>query len=489
MGLLGLMACCALLLMTGTAKADTIGNPIVVPGTDHVDGIACPTSTMCVATATGDDHAYVVPIDNGKPQTPKLVPAVPGGPSEPTMDLGQVACVSSTTCYSVGFVVGEGPITDQGGIVVPIVNGSPQTPDLVAGDPDDYGNDPLYGIACPSSGDCEVEGYAQGGSADNYDYAGVTFELSGGTPGTVNYDTAVTGFNGIFCDSTACDATDTGTTDGVLIPVAGGVAGSPEDVAGTISLNSATCEEATVEASNDCDIIGANSSGSDLLVPFDGGSVESGKVISGQLRGIGCASATRCEALGEDDDGEGEIVPIVDGVPGTLVVDDATEGLYTAACTTATSCFAVGIVPDGEGSDGAIVPITVGSNPGGGGHGSGGKTPHVTVTKLSAKAGGKVTVAISCTTATCAGTVVETAKLRERVGKHEKNVIVTVASRRYSIAAGKKATVSLSLNKKGRDALEKAKKLKVSLTVRLGSGTTAKVVSTHSLTLKAAKKK
>jgi phosphodiesterase/alkaline phosphatase D-like protein len=93
---------------------------------------------------------------------------------------------------------------------------------------------------------------------------------------------------------------------------------------------------------------------------------------------------------------------------------------------------------------------------------------------------GKVTVhsytasvPLSCSGATCAGTLVETGS----VTKGHKHLTVMVGQASYSIAAGQSDTISITLNEAGQDAMAKAHghKLSVKLSVVMGSDTVATV--------------
>ncbi len=461
-----------------SAMATTaVGSPIAVSGTGNLFAVACPTSTHCIAVGTGpaagtEGGAVVVQINNG---VPGAAEAVPGEPANSETSLDAITCVSTTTCYAVGNqLLSDVPETDEGAAVVTITNGVPGpvkiAPETATQD-EDYGPAQFFAINCPGdSSDCVAVGETDEGSPST----GMTAPVTNGTPGMVNIDTQLYYLNSVFCSSGACRATAVTSTGGVLVPISGATPGTPQPVSGAGTLNASACESTT-----DCVLLGvdAGGSGDGVVIPFNNGTAGSGVTNPDPLRGIGCQSSSSCYGVGETGGGDGVVLPITNAVPGTEMIDTSVESLANVACTSATSCEAVG---SGDGR-GVVVPITNGSSTGPGGPGG---TAHLTVGKASAK-GSAVSVKVSCSTAArCAGTVTETTKVRKRVGHKDKNVTETVAKASYSLAAGAHETVTLKLNGTGGKLLSKNKKLKVQIVVLLGSGKSAKTVSSRSLTLK-----
>jgi hypothetical protein len=89
--------------------------------------------------------------------------------------------------------------------------------------------------------------------------------------------------------------------------------------------------------------------------------------------------------------------------------------------------------------------------------------------------GGSARVPLACANATCTGTIELTGQVKGR-GRKAKRKTVTLARGSYSLAAGKKATISVSLTAAGRIALAAAKghKLSGKAAVTVTSGTTVK---------------
>ena len=97
---------------------------------------------------------------------------------------------------------------------------------------------------------------------------------------------------------------------------------------------------------------------------------------------------------------------------------------------------------------------------------------------------GKVAVKLACSGAACAGsmklTVTEKAKAKHghgkgKAAKAKKKRSVTLASGRYSLAAGAAKTFALKLGKRGRALLAKASKkhpVKATITVSVAGGET-----------------
>src|SRR5437762_864904 len=94
-------------------------------------GVTCATPTSCLAVGLaglgplgGPPHGVLVPITNGVPGSPQDVPG--------TSFLGSVICPASTSCLATGYGPIAGPL-GQAGVVVPIINGIPGSPQDVPG--------------------------------------------------------------------------------------------------------------------------------------------------------------------------------------------------------------------------------------------------------------------------------------------------------------------------------------------------------------------
>ena len=126
----------------------TLGSPQAVPGTADLSGIACPTATTCEAVGYNSSFEGVaVSTTNGIPATAKVVSG-PAGAAPTAVSGGgvltRVACTSATTCEAVG----DGA---TGGLIVPITNGTPGTPQVVS-------DTTLNSVACPTANICIAVG-------------------------------------------------------------------------------------------------------------------------------------------------------------------------------------------------------------------------------------------------------------------------------------------------------------------------------------------
>ena len=424
----------------------TAGTPIAVPGIS-LSGIACPSTTSCLAVGAGASAYVVVPITNGRPGTP--IPVTGGSAG---LQLFYIGCSTASNCVAVGF-------DSNGGVVVPIANGAPGTPIEVAG------THQLNRISCAPAGPCLATGI------DAADGTGVVVPVTGGSPGAVTPVAGTGSLNGVSCPSTTCDAVGQASGGGgAVVTITGGVPGIPADPAGVYGFESVACV-----STSSCEAVGANFGGVQMAMPITGGVAGASSTIAAVPISVACASSTVCEVVGENADGTGAVVPITSGAATSPILLDVGKQA-DVACPSATDCESVG------GAD--ITPLTISTGPS-----TAGPT-RVALGKVSLS-GTTAAITLSCAAAApanCAGSIIETIRASVGRGRHHHTVDETVATDSYSIAAGQMKTASLKLNKTGRSALAKADKLKVTLTVRLGSGNAAMTVASHTLTLKANKR-
>jgi sugar lactone lactonase YvrE/peptidoglycan/xylan/chitin deacetylase (PgdA/CDA1 family) len=109
---------------------------------------------------------------------------------------------------------------------------------------------------------------------------------------------------------------------------------------------------------NTCVAVGGTNSGQEAVVPISNGVPGSVEPVAGasELAGVACSSVTACIAVGNSPSG-GLMVPIVNGAPGTPQPVPGTGSLFGVICASATSCIAVGRNSSGKG---VVVPITNG---------------------------------------------------------------------------------------------------------------------------------
>ena len=154
-------------------------------GSEWLNAISCPTATTCYAAGLVNYNPSVVPITNGTPGTPVVVPDA--------WYLNGIDCPTSGNCVAVGENGNEQGIADviEGGVAA--------EPVIVAG------SEYLYGVGCDSADNCVLTGAGIPGN-DGYSL-GVQATLSGG--GTAQPAVTLPGTNGLG----QVDCLGTGTSD------------------------------------------------------------------------------------------------------------------------------------------------------------------------------------------------------------------------------------------------------------------------------------
>jgi peptidoglycan/xylan/chitin deacetylase (PgdA/CDA1 family) len=111
-----------------------------------------------------------------------------------------------------------------------------------------------------------------------------------------------------------------------------------------------------------CVAVGQNSTSQGVIVPINGGTPSSVRVVAGtqSLKGVACSGGT-CEAVGANPPGppgsaRGVLVPIFNGTTGAVQTVPGTRILYSIACPGVTSCQAVGDDAMGEG---VVATVTI----------------------------------------------------------------------------------------------------------------------------------
>lgn len=220
------------------------------------------------------------------------------------------------------------------------------------------GSTSLAAVACPSATDC----FAVGRNDSN---VGVVVHITNGVPGTPSLVTGTTALEGVACSSaTSCVAVGGSSSNkGMVVPISNGAVGSAVPAAGTAALNAVTCFGASCEAVGNT-VTATSVVGAVVSITASTGTPGVAQPVpsSGQLSGVACSSATRCEAVGEVGNPQtGAVVSITSGVPGSATAVAGTASLFGVACPSTTSCTAVGATAlDGSGS-GAIVPLINGA--------------------------------------------------------------------------------------------------------------------------------
>jgi RHS repeat-associated protein len=345
-GIIGVCALAVPIAVVGGAVpafGDTTVQVVRIPGLTHLNAVACPSATTCVAVGQDDamsDFAFypvVVPITNGIPGAPQAIAGTYG-------NLNAVACPSATTCEAVGSMRGTDGVSRA--MVVPITDGTPGAAQVVPG----VGGviTWLRAVACSSATTCEAVGdfYPSQGGKEL-----VVVPITNGTPGTAQ---VVPGVGGVFAslDAVACSSATTcvavgGTSNfpqswNVVVPITNGTPGTAQLVPGFNGLGGVACPSATT-----CEAVGSvDGLNGGVVVPITNGTPGSPQLVPGTfgiLNAVACPSATTCVAVGSDRDlGVGVVVPITNGTPGAGWTDSGTARLIGVACPSATTCEAVG---------------------------------------------------------------------------------------------------------------------------------------------------
>jgi hypothetical protein len=394
----------------------------------QVQGLSCPSTSFCAAIDVNGD---MVTFNGG----------VWGAPAPESLQGGQI--LQAISCTSASFCAGI-----DGNEDAYVYNGQGwSAPSKLTTDPGDDGT--VTSVSCGSSTFCvAVGGYT---SDESFTYDGGTWGPADTFYTSAGADTTYA--TTISCAGNLCAA---GDFKGQLFTLSVGVWSGPTPTVTNHTIFSVSCGAGLFCV--------ASADGSTFA--FNGG-VWSAATSSPPIMTLACVDAAFCEGLA------GEGASTYDGSSwGTLVSDVNGPAV---SCATATFCVAAGaagaVFTYSGGSSGTTPPAS-------------GKPGSATLTGV-AVSGTTASIVLSCRGAAgahCVGTVTERAKLRVRVGGHYRTRTETLASGAYALTAGKRATVRLKLDRSGRNALASAGKLKVSLVVLAGTGTSAKTLVTRSLT-------
>jgi hypothetical protein len=372
-----------------------------------------------------------------------------------------VACPSATSCMAVGYESTYDPQhfthSPEQLAVVPITNGPAGAPQTLAV------KGQLEGVACSTAGNCVAVGMSR--AVPGGPTTGSVVAIRNGVAEPAQNLAGLSELYAVACfDSTHCVAVGRATSsDGVLVPVTNGVAGSPEKLSGV--FNNDTMSDVTcVAGTTDCVAtsyagrvfpIRNGAPGKAQMVARDAGS----KGLS--LSGLSCPNTGGCLAVGEqydnNDEGTGKIWPVaLDGTPGAATTEPGTSVLLKLQCATLYSCTATGLT---DSQTAAIVqirrsppsPATAVSNA------LAVKGPGSTIAAIL-KTGGYSTAA----TAPSAGVTKITWYYLPRgahLARATPPVVVARGSKRFSRPGT--ATIKIALTKQGRALLKKAHAIKL----------------------------
>jgi hypothetical protein len=340
--------CCALVSIVPVARADIVVGPVQpVAGTSFLNDVACPDADDCFAVGDGTPPpamtygaGVLVPIVDGLAGPAQDVPGTSG--------LERVACQGPGLCLASGFSVEpNGFTTDQ--VLVPVSSGQPG-----AAQP----SSAVGGLSCPDLGAC-----VEIGDFGVSTVSGATVGPPQSVSGARLQDVACAGAGA--CVALGIDGAD----HPVAVPIADGSPGAPQPVALTSgsTLGDIACASATAcfAVGDDHYVAGSQGPGGlvdptseGTVVPITDGIAGTPEDVPdlGSVEAIACASATSCVAVGTGETAGSAfygLVPITDGVVGPVQVlpDGPGPALAHIACASSSECVAVGT--------GAIVPLLV----------------------------------------------------------------------------------------------------------------------------------
>jgi hypothetical protein len=301
---------------TVLAAAPTVHD---VSGTSGLVGVACETSSICVAVGDGSpdtDYGAVVTITKGAAGTAQEVST--------TGNLIGDACWSSKRCIAIGQ-----PASGSEGVALPITSGTPGSPVAVTGSSN------LYGVAClprPST-TC----YAVGQNSTQSQ--GLLVPIVNGVVGASASVTGTTDLDAIVCPAaTTCYASGRSTSgDGVIVTISGGTPGAQSSTSVATELFGIACTSATL-----CYAVGseAGSSGNSEVVTVSGGTTGTAHASTGvSLDHVACVVGGKCLVSGYiPSPMEGVESTVTSGSPGAAVKLVGTQDLFLGACATAKAC-------------------------------------------------------------------------------------------------------------------------------------------------------
>ena len=315
---------------TGGSSAWTVSN---VDGSHALPGIACPTTTLCVAVdGSGDVVTSTNPTGGSSAWTVSNVDA--------TNTLTGVSCATTTLCAAVdgdgNVVVSTNPVGGASAWKVYNV-------DFVNG---------FTGISCPTGSTLCVAVDNQGNVVTSTDPSGGTSEwtvadVGGGSP-----------LESVACPTTTgCVAVGFNVVYVSTKPTGGASAWLATDLSTGISLVGVGCATtpgplcAAVDTTGDVAVSSNPTGGSSAwtLADIDG---------TEPLVGIACPASTLCVAVDKAGNAVTSTNPVGGSSTWTTAVIDGTNSLYAVSCTTTPSSLCIAV--DDLGS------IVTATNPAGG---------------------------------------------------------------------------------------------------------------------------
>ncbi len=313
-----------------------------VPGVNSLTSVTCPTASACVAVGADSSlngKSAVINVATG------AVTAWSGDLSEDP--LNAVACPGTTTCLAVADDAVATAAVSTGAMKV-TAKPKPPADGIVA----------MGTIACASATTC----YAAGFEGTEASSKATVFVLSSAGKLLARHTGEGTGVGAIACpSSTLCLMSDHRTTGQTIQELVNGHFGTSHKLPTGTFIEGISCFKASL-----CYALGGNSKSSpspiNELFPLNpsNGKIGTMATIGGGFNGgtganvISCISATTCLVAGYTGSGstaKDAVVDVVNGKPGTPTHYSGTNFPFdSVGCASASRCYAVG-----ASSTGAVV--------------------------------------------------------------------------------------------------------------------------------------
>jgi hypothetical protein len=490
----------ALTVAIANGSADGASAPVLPGGAltsnqdAYFNGVSCASATSCLAvgsfTNADGREGLVTPLTDSTPGTSTAS-------SLPNLALttGQGASLNAVSCSSADVCVAAGAYTDSLGgepFVVTVTGGTPGAAYESALPPGarNTHDGEFDAISCAPAGTCLAVGDYEDSVVG---LSPLAVPVSGGVPGTpvtVPVPSGTTTYGGDF-DTVSCVATATcvasgdyfassGGTEGVILPVTDGSAGTPL----VVTLPSGASVRPNVELiGSTCPSLGTCLTVGDFGTTADGDqllSVASQPQLS--ISTTTLPSATVDQPYSTTLAAAGGVAPFTwslsgGELPAGLELNSQTGVISGTPQSAGSQSFTVTVAGTGSPAQTASEPLSFSVS----------VVPMpvpVPVIKLKTRSAvvvsGRVALSLSCAGAPCAGSVKlersELVTVRHGHKTQRRRETVVVATVGYRLASGQSAAVKLRLRPRARADLAKAKsgELKVVAVVSLTGGHTVR---------------
>jgi Putative Ig domain len=489
-------------------------NPDTTDPQAELFDISCWSAGSCVAVggyndSSGNGQAMVVPITGGVPQPAIEVTSPADAAGNPIAVLDSVSCTSGGSCFALGNY--DDTSSDYEAMTVAITNGAPGVA-VEAAQPANAAaissqEQDLQSVSCAPSGPCEAVGYYLDNSGA---FQAMATQLGGGgvdtateVPAPANPTGGIAqdaGLSSVSClAGGACVAVGfyndaNNETQGMIVPITSTAVGTAAQAAPTseVATNSELASElnaVSCDASGSCAAGGDYSNASGNVVPYEV-NVEAPLSVATTTLANGTVGSAYQQTLTADG-AWGAYSWSASALPAGLSLNAQTGVISGTPTVPGSTGFWVTVSGAGIPAQTATQEVSI--------------TVAPTAQPAAAKprvsiAGGRIQVKsnrlkvkLSCSGSTCKGTVkldaIEVVTVKHGKKRVKKHRTIVIGSAHFSVAAGRSASTTITLNKTGRSLLSKAKghKLAVKVLAAASGGNSA----SHSATIwmKVAKKK